>query len=90
MASRFIHPMLRHIILAKPKHFKKYGIVIRSTKGSKPTKPMTEPSYQYLIPEKIIFIDDSDERFIIIKDTPKDSIIIKDISKDSIPNIDKK
>jgi hypothetical protein len=79
MAYRFIHPMLRHIILVKPKHFKKYGIAIRSTKGSKPTKPI-EPLYQYLIPEKIKFIDDSGERFIIIKD----------ISKDSIPNIDKK
>lgn len=82
------YPMVRHRISVKPNWFmtyssRKYG-TLRSTIGSKPTKPMPEnPSYEEM-PRKVRFLDDQHERYV-----PKTGSV-KETSKDSLPNVEKK
>lgn len=82
------YPIVRHTISVKPNwfmthSFRKYG-TLRSTVGSKPTKPMPEkPSYEEM-PTKVRFLDEQHERYV-----PRTGSI-KETSKDSLPNVEKK
>lgn len=62
---------------------RKYG-TLRSTIGSKPTRPMPEnPSYEEM-PKKVRFLDEQHEWYVPNIGT------IKETSKDSLPNVEKK
>jgi hypothetical protein len=82
------YPMVRHGISVKPNwfmthSFRRYG-TLRSTIGSKPTKPMPEKPFYEEMPKKVRFLDEQHERYV-----PKTSTI-KETSKDSLPNVEKK
>lgn len=88
LAIESSYPMVRHRISVQPNwfmknSFRKYG-TLRSTVGSKPTKPMPEkPSYEEM-PTKVRFLDEQHERYV-----PRTGSI-KETSKDSLPNVEKK
>jgi hypothetical protein len=82
------YPMVRHRISVQPNWFmknssRKYG-TLRSTVGSKPTKPMPEKTSYEEMPTKVRFLDEQHERYVLRTGS------VKETSKDSLPNVEKK